>query len=95
MVGVTIRDHFELRLNGSEIANDRIQRLHAPGGRDARIHSIRLEPYSQYVIRLKPDMLRRGDNCLRVTLKRKDPNLFGQIEVRELELFVCYACAEG
>ena len=41
-------------LNGRAIDAARIRRLHAPGGRDARIHSIPLEPYSQYIVTLAP-----------------------------------------
>jgi hypothetical protein len=89
-VNVTIRDEFSLALNGQAIDAARIRRLHAPGGRDARIHSIPLEPYSQYVVTLAPDMLQRGENRLTVSLRKGHPDLGGSIQLAELELFLHY-----
>ena len=87
---VTIRDEFSLALNGQAIDAARISRLHAPGGRDARIHSIPLEPYSLYVVGLAPEMLRRGENRLTVSLRAGDPDLSAGIDLVELELFCHY-----
>ncbi|MBM4085952.1 MAG: hypothetical protein FJ272_14295 [Planctomycetes bacterium] len=87
LVGVTIRDHFALALNGQPVAESRIQRLHAPGGRDTRIHGTRLEPYSLYTVDVR-DGLRRGENRLTVALTARDPDLLGRIEVREMELSI-------
>jgi len=87
---VTIRDEFSLALNGRAIDAARIRRLHASGGRDARIHSIPLQPYSQYIVTLAPDMLQRGENRLAVSLCKGEPELFGSIELVELELFLHY-----
>ena len=86
VAGVSTRDEFSLMLNDQAVDASRVRRLHASGGRDARIHSIRLEPYSQYVMTLAPDMLRRGENRLTVTLSKPDPHLTGSIQVVELEL---------
>ena len=87
-VGVSIRDSFEFRLNGKSIASERIDRLHAPGGRDARIHGTKLEPYSQYVMELAPNMLEVGQNRLTVSMEAAEPDLFGPVDLLELELFV-------
>jgi len=89
LVGVTIRDSFEFQLNGSPIPVSQIKRLHSPGGRDPRIHPVPLEPYSQYIIQLGSG-LRRGENRLTVSLTQAEPDLFGAIEIREMELFVRY-----
>jgi len=88
--GVTIRDSFSFRLNGKPVEGEVLQRLHAPGGRDTRIHGTRLEPYSQFVLKLTPDSLRVGDNCLTVTLEEREPDLFGVIDLVELEVFLRY-----
>ena len=89
-IGVSIRDDFAFRLNGKAIAPDSIQRLHAPGGRDTRIHGTRLDPYSQYIIQLPPDLLAEGDNLLTVALTAREPDLFGTVTVGELELIVTH-----
>jgi len=90
VAGVTIRDACAFELNGRPITDARIRRLHAPGGRDARIHSIPLDPYSQYTLSCSPGMLRPGDNRLTVTLTEGEPDLFGRIDLVELELFLEY-----
>lgn len=87
-VGVTTREQFNFTLNGQPIANNRIQRLHSPGGRDARIHSIPLAPYSQFEFNLSRDMLRHGENRLVVSLSNKETDLTGKIELLELELLL-------
>lgn len=89
LVGATIRDSFELRLNGKPIPESSIERLHAPGGRDRRIHGTPLEPYSLYVVSVAGELC-RGENRLTVSLKDKDPDLLGRIEVRETELTIRY-----
>jgi hypothetical protein len=89
-VGVTTRERFSFNLNGQPIASERIQRLHSPGGRDARIHSIPLQPYSQFVCKLSPEMLRRGENQLAVSLDEREPDLTGKIDLVELELLLRY-----
>ncbi len=88
LVGVTVRDQFEIRLNGEPLPENAVERLHAPNGRDARVHAIALEPYSLYVIEPDASVLRRGENTLTVVLTERDPHLFGEIEVRELEVSV-------
>jgi hypothetical protein len=90
LVGVTICDRFEFRVNGELVEESRLRRLHSANGRDARLHSVRLEPYSQYTIALDPAALRRGDNRLTVSLVEGEPDLLGTIEVREVALSVRY-----
>jgi hypothetical protein len=90
LVGVTLRDRFEFRLNGEIISGDRLQRLHASNGRDARLHPTSLGPYSLYVLRPNPATLRRGENRLSISLTQGEPNLLGAIDVRELEVTVRY-----
>ena len=58
VVGVTTREQFRFTLNGRPLPGGITRRLHAPGGRDARIHSTKLEPYSQYVFTLGAGGLR-------------------------------------
>jgi len=89
-VGVTTREQFRFSLNGQPVPPSRICRLHAPGGRDARIHSIPLLPYSQFVLNLSRDMLRRGENRLTVSLGEKEPDLTGNIALAEMELLLRY-----
>ena len=60
----------------------------------ARLHPTRLAPYSLFVVRLSPDLLQRGENRLTGTLCAQEPNLFGTIALRELELFVNYPDGE-
>jgi len=88
-VGVSTFDQFKFQLNDHPIPSSRIQRLHAPGGRDARIHPVKLAPYSQYVINVLGN-LDRGENRLTVTLVKQDPDIVGKIELLEMELFVNY-----
>jgi len=88
-VGVSTFDQFEFQLNDQPIPASRIQRLHAPGGRDGRIHAIKLAPYSQYVINVLGS-LQRGENHLTVVLAKQDPDVIGKISLLELELFVNY-----
>jgi len=87
-VGVTTRDVFELELNDIPVPVQRIERLHAAGGRDARVHGVPLEPYSQFVVQLSHDVLKEGDNRLRVELVEREPGLFGTITLAELEVMV-------
>jgi hypothetical protein len=86
-VGVTTREQFSFTLNGKPIL---AKRLHSPGGRDARIHSIPLQPYSQFIFTLAPDMLHRGDNQLTVSLVEKEPDVTGKIDLVEMELLLRY-----
>ena len=88
---VTVADEFRLTLNGQPLDASRIRRLHAPGGRDARVHSLKLDPYSQFVVTLTPKMLNRGENRLGVTLHQGDAGVRGKIDLVELELRLQYA----
>jgi hypothetical protein len=89
-VSVTTHEQFSFTINGTPIPGDLIERLHAPDGRDARIHSIELGPYSQFVFRLSPEMLHRGDNHLIVSLDEQEPDITGKIELLEMELLLHY-----
>ena len=91
LVNVTPRDQFELRLNGEPVQDDRVRRLHAPNGRDVRLHAETLGPYSLYLIDLNAAALRRGENRLTVSLVERELDLLGEIEVREVELSVRYS----
>ncbi|MCD6359373.1 MAG: hypothetical protein J7M38_00830, partial [Armatimonadetes bacterium] len=62
LVGVTIRDEFAFSINGHSIEPERVERLHASNGRDARVHGISLDPYSLYSFELRAEELRRGEN---------------------------------
>ncbi|MEA3400921.1 MAG: hypothetical protein U9R79_06685 [Armatimonadota bacterium] len=90
LVGVTIRDQFRLALNGAEISPERVQRLHAPNGRDLRIHYLPLEPFSQLSFEPRASEMQRGENTLTVSLTEADPALHGEIEVREMAVEVRY-----
>lgn len=85
-VAVTVGDAFAFALNGREVEACRVERLHAAGGRDQRVHGIALEPYSLYTLALDPEMLRVGENELVVRVTEREPELFGTIELRELTL---------
>ena len=89
-VGVTSRERFTVALNGKPLPGERIRRLHASDGRDARIHSIKLEPYSQFIFGLAPEMLCRGDNRLTVALAEQEPDVTDAIELLEMELLLRY-----
>ena len=88
--GVTARGQFAFALNGKPVAPDCVQRLHAPRGRDTRVHSVPLEPYSQYVLLLSGGELHHGINVLTVALTERDPDLFGTVGLVELELALRY-----
>ena len=87
-VGVSTRDDFAFALNGEPIAADAVERLHAPGGRDARVHGIPLAPYSVYTLTVDPSALRDGEHTLSVTLTDADPLLLGEIALREMRVSV-------
>ncbi|WP_372934814.1 hypothetical protein [Mariniphaga sediminis] len=91
-VSVSIFDQFSFSLNNQPIPSSCVKRLHAPGGRDRRIHATVLEPYSQYIIQLtsQKKLMQPDENLLTVTLVKQDPDVLGKIELREMELFVNY-----
>lgn len=71
---VARREDFELRLNG----------------RDTRIHTVKLGPYLEYEIPLRPDQLRKGENLLQVTPKSLIADLATTVNLVEIELSVRY-----
>ncbi len=89
-VSVTVFDEFAFSFNGRPLSADRVQRLHAPGGRDTRVHSVPLDPYSEFVIDLDAGWFAAGENALTVSLVKADPDLFSSIALRELELILRY-----
>lgn len=89
--GVSVNDAFDFALNGRPIDGAVIERTHAHRGRDARIHPVPLEPYSQFKIPLEAVGLRRGENVLKLELVRSERNLFTPIRICELEIVVNYA----
>ncbi len=90
LVGVTIHDQFGFALNGEAVTPARVRRLHSANGRDARLHSVKLDPYSLYVLDLDHAHLLQGVNRLSVRLIASEPDLLGAIEVREVKLSVGY-----
>jgi len=89
VVGVSIRDKFDLRLNDAPLADQRVEVLYAPGGRDQRLHPTPLEPYFWFKVNAA-GCLKSGENVLTVTLAEGDPTLIGNIEVREMQVHVSY-----
>jgi len=89
-VAVTSLDEFAFALNGVEVAAEKIERLHAYGGRDARVHSIPLQPYSTYTLKVDPAALHRGENRLTVTMTNCVPELAEDVEIREMVVKVYY-----
>ena len=87
-IAVTVHDEFGFSLNGKPLDEGKIRRLHAPGGRDARVCGVPLEPYSLFEIPLDPAELQTGANCLTVALEHGEDDLFSPIPVAELELLL-------
>ena len=88
LASVTRNDAFEFCLNAQPLATDRITRLHAVRGRDARVHSVRLDPYSLYVLKPGPAALKAGENVLEIRSVALEPNLIGAITAAELEVLI-------
>ncbi len=89
-VAVTSLDEFAFTLNGVDVAADQIERLHAYGGRDSRVHSIPLQPYSIYTLEVDPAALVRGENRLTVTMTQSVPELAEDVDMREMVVSVRY-----
>ena len=64
--------------------------LYAAHGRDARIHTIKLEPYLLYEIALEPGLMKKGENLLEVEPSRLLPGLRDTISLLEIELIARY-----
>ena len=91
LVSVTPTDQFVFAINGEPVGDEAVERLHAPGGRDTRVHPCSLEPYSVYTLGLAPETLLRGENTLTVTMTAREPDLYGEVEVREMAVTVRYS----
>src|SRR5262249_56837659 len=83
-------ERFALTVNGKPITPGQQKVRYAANGRDTRVHTVTLEPYLEFEVRLQPAQVRRGDNRLEVTPKRLIPQLTATIQLREIELEVCY-----
>ncbi len=83
-------EQFQASLNGHRIEPGRGQVRYAANGRDTRIHTVKLGPYLEYEVALRPDQLRRGENVLEVTPKRLTADLATKINLVEIELHVRY-----
>lgn len=94
-VGVTSKERFSFTLNGNAIPSERVERLHAPGGRDKRLHSIPLDAYSRFVISLAPESVRSGDNTLTVTLHDPEPDLTNRVDLVEMKVVVRHGHRPG
>jgi len=90
LVGVSLRDQFAFSVNDQAVPGERVTRLHSASGRDARVHSVSLDPYSQYTLKLDARRLTPGANILEVTLTQRHPALLGTVQLREVKLDVKY-----
>ena len=83
-------EQFEIAINGQKI-NPREQRvLYASNGRDTRIHTVTLGPYSSYSLSLGSSQLKDGENTLKIKPTKLAPDLAGRIHLVEIELIVKY-----
>jgi hypothetical protein len=87
---VVRREQFQVHLNGQPMQPDRQQVRYAANGRDTRIHSVKLGPYLEYEIFLRPNQLCTGENVLTVTPTRLNTDLKTKINLVEMELLVRY-----
>ena len=90
VVGVSLRDRFAFSINGRPVPAERSECLYSASGRDARVHSVPLEPYAQFTLTLDASWLQQGANVLEVALADRHPALLGVVELREVKLDVRY-----
>ncbi len=83
-------EQFQASLNDRPIEPGRQQTRYAANGRDTRIHTVKLGPYLEYEVSLRPSQLSRGENMLEVTPTRLTADLAGKINLVEIELHVAY-----
>jgi len=83
-------EQFQATLNGHPLQPGPHQVRYAANGRDTRIHTVKLEPYLQYEVTLRPGQLRKGENVLEVTPTRLAAGLATKIRLVEIELSVRY-----
>lgn len=84
-------EQFNIAVNGRPIAAENLRVLYAANGRDARIHTIKLQPYLLYEIALDPSLMKQGENLLEVEPSRLLPWLRDTISLLEIELIARYA----
>jgi hypothetical protein len=86
-------ERFQASLNGRAIEPGRQTVRYAANGRDTRIHTVKLGPYLEYEIALRPEQLLRGENVLEITPTRLAADLAAKINLVEIELRVGYGAA--
>jgi hypothetical protein len=86
-------EQFQVTLNGQRLQPGPHEVRYSPNGRDTRIHTVKLEPYLQYEIALRPGQLRKGENVLEVAPTRLTAELATKIQLVEIELSVRYGDA--
>jgi hypothetical protein len=83
-------EQFQASLNGRPVEPGRQQVRYAANGRDTRIHTVKLGPYLEYEISVRPDQLSKGENVLEVAPTRLTADLATKINLVEIELHVRY-----
>jgi hypothetical protein len=83
-------EQFQASLNGHPIEPGNQQARYAANGRDTRVHTVKLGPYLEYEIPLRPDQIRKGENVLEVAPTRLIPDLTTKINLVKIELHVRY-----
>jgi hypothetical protein len=84
-------EQFQASLNGHPLQPGAQPVRYAANGRDTRIHTVKLGPYLEYEVPLRPDRLRKGENVLEVAPTRLIAGLAAKINLVEIELQVRYA----
>jgi hypothetical protein len=83
-------EQFQSSLNGHRIEPGRQQVRYAANGRDTRIHTVRLGPYLEHEVAVRPAQLLKGENVLEVVPTRLAADVAGKINLVEVELLLCY-----
>ncbi len=83
-------EQFQTHLNGHPVEPCSLQVRYAANGRDTRIHTVKLGPYLEYELSLRPNQLRKGENTLDIAPTRLIPDLTTKINLVEIDLRVCY-----
>jgi len=63
---------------------------YAANGRDTRIHTVKLGPYLEYEVLLRPNQLVKGENVLEIMPTRLTADPATNIHLVEIELRVDY-----
>jgi hypothetical protein len=81
-------EQFQASLNGHLLQPGKDQVRYSANGRDTRIHTVKLGPYLEYEVALRPNQLRKGENVLEVKPTKLVADLAGKINLVEIELHV-------